>query len=307
MVPEMPVVLVHWNAPDRLLSAVSRLTASIGVAVKTIVVDSNSDPEAVDELEQKLPPDATLLRLADNRGYAGGVNAAMDAAVVGSEPVFAVAAHDVLVTPDTLRILRSKMLEHPDFGVLGPVFWDPDFTQQESAGGRFAGTAGGPLVPAREVEGLGERDVVDVDFASGAILVIRKACFDQVGGFDDGLFAYWEDVDFCLSARRHGWRVGVVPAAAAAECGYSARLRTHAYLIARNHILVMRKHAGTAMVWATVARVLARAARAFGGSVIPLRTRDRRRRSRDFAMGRLLGALDGVRGRSGPPRAEVVR
>jgi N-acetylglucosaminyl-diphospho-decaprenol L-rhamnosyltransferase len=55
----------------------------------------------------------------------------------------------------------------------------------------------------------------DVDWVSGSCMLVRRAAFDQVGGFDPGYFMYFEELDFCLRLARAGWRVVLEPQAVA--------------------------------------------------------------------------------------------
>ena len=60
---------------------------------------------------------------------------------------------------------------------------------------------------------------VTVDWVSGASMMIRRAAFDEVGGFDERFFLYWEDADFCRRLRTGGWLTAYVPEAAVVHHG----------------------------------------------------------------------------------------
>ena len=64
----------------------------------------------------------------------------------------------------------------------------------------------------------------DVDWVSGACMLIRRAAFEAVGGFDERYFLYWEDADLCRRLRARGHEIRYVPAAAAVHVvGTSSR------------------------------------------------------------------------------------
>ena len=131
-------------------------------------------------------------------------------------------------------------------------------------------------------------------------MAVRAACARSVGGFDDRLFAYWEDVDLCLRAADAGWRVGVVMEAAAAESGSTASPFAQSYYMARNHILLARARLGTARTLLVIAIVIGMALQAQVGAALPWRPPARRCASRAYARGRWLGARDGIASRGGP-------
>ena len=65
---------------------------------------------------------------------------------------------------------------------------------------------------------------VVVDWLSGACLLVKRAAFDDVGGFDPQYFMYWEDADLCRRLRNRGYHVRYVPDATAIhKVGQSSR------------------------------------------------------------------------------------
>ena len=304
--PPVALYVLHWNAPDRLARSIASLTASTGVELRLTVVDNGSGPEATSYLED-LPPTVGILRLPENRGYCGAANAALrahlDRAARSGESapdlLVAVAAHDVVVRPDTLARLADAARAQPRYGVLGPAHHGRDVDGPvDWIGGRFRGAAGAPFAPPPP--NLDPGGVVDVDWVPGLLMVFRGACLKDAGLFDEQLFAYWEDVDLCLRARRAGWGVGVVPAAAAADQGYSASFSNQSYYVARNHLLVVEKHLGRRRRNLAAGRVAWRTLTAYAGSMVPTRSAGHRSRSRAYAAGRWAGLRDGLRGRGGP-------
>ena len=68
--------------------------------------------------------------------------------------------------------------------------------------------------------------IADVDWVSGAFMLIRREAFDAVGGFDEGFFLYWEDADFCRRAADRGWKTLYAPVAEVVHL--TARASRHA-------------------------------------------------------------------------------
>jgi N-acetylglucosaminyl-diphospho-decaprenol L-rhamnosyltransferase len=80
----------------------------------------------------------------------------------------------------------------------------------------------------------------DVDWVSGAIVFLRRAAVDSVGGWDERYFMYMEDVDLCWRLRRLGWRVAYDPAGTALHVqGASTATRPYR-MIVEHHRSVFR-------------------------------------------------------------------
>lgn len=294
------VYVIHWRAVDRLRAAVESLQRSTDVELDLVVVDNASGAEAVASIRAHLGAVA-VLETGSNLGYAGAANLALGDARDRAVDAVVLAAHDVLVEPATMAHLLDALDASPEHGIVGPAHWDPQFDHVESLGGRYTPWAGGPLVTPSAAPPPDTNGIIDATFISGALMVLRPSLLREIDGMDARLFAYWEDVDLCLQARALGHRVGVVPQARAAETGYVAAHRTHAYLIARNHLLVTRRHRSRFALLMAATGVGARALRALLGASLPTRAPSRRKASQAFAAGRWQGLLDGVADRGGPP------
>jgi GT2 family glycosyltransferase len=155
----------------------------------------------------------------------------------------------------------GRLDRHPDVGVVGPRITNLDGTVQASAR-RFpdfttaiAGRSSwltrvlprNPLsrhnLPALDVQ---SGEPVDVDWVSGACMMVRRAAFDQVGGMDEGFFLYWEDADFCRRLEDAGWRTTYWPAVSVLHAGAgSSRYAIDASLVAfhQSACRLYRKHA----------------------------------------------------------------
>jgi len=158
-----------------------------------------------------------------NGGFAAGNNAAIRPAIESAEPPDYV----LLLNPDTvvregaLSVLVAFMERHETVGIAGSRLEDPDGTPQCS-GFRFPGI-GSEFLGSLKLDGVLKRfprcviapPVSDVecetDWVAGASMIIRREVFDAVGLMDEGYFMYFEELDFCLAARRAGWTCWYVP------------------------------------------------------------------------------------------------
>jgi len=191
VVPVVPVVLVHYRAPEWIAQSVGTLLASRDAEVAVTVVNNGGDVSS-------LPDTVRVLTPGSNTGYAGGMNVGLREWLAGAEPYCLVGAHDLQVEPDTVRRLVDAAEAAPEFGIVAPWF-----------------------VPrVARVNELGEHNgLVEFEWVSGSGFLLRRACAQQVGLFDEDFGSYTEDHELCLRARAGGWRVGAVRHAIATTNG----------------------------------------------------------------------------------------
>jgi N-acetylglucosaminyl-diphospho-decaprenol L-rhamnosyltransferase len=241
--PRVSVVIVNYRSYPELrecLSSLERCTA----AVRTIVVDQQSDPAAAAGIAERFPQ-VVLVPVERNTGFAAGVNrGARDART----PYLLLLNPDAIAEPDLCEWLSDWLDAHPDVGIAGPRLQNEDGSVQASAR-RFpdcttviAGRSSwltrvlpGNRLSRRNLPGrdASAREPVDVDWVSGACMMIRRAAFEAIGGMDEGFFLYWEDADFCRRAARAGWRTVYCPIIGARHAGgRSSRHAADASLLA---------------------------------------------------------------------------
>ena len=217
-VTDLSVIVVNWNT-CRLLEAclqsveVTRET----LAVDVIVVDNGSTDGSVELVRTRFPL-VELIANASNRGFAAANNQAVERA--RGRYLFLLNS-DAEVEAAALRTLVVYADDHRQAGVIGPKLLNPDGTLQPS-GAKFptpastvASLLGLQRLTGRPRYGT-KRDYdrpAEVDEVSGAAMLIRREVIRQVGGLDEGFAWGYEDVDFCLRAKRAGWQVHYVPAA----------------------------------------------------------------------------------------------
>jgi GT2 family glycosyltransferase len=225
------VVLAHGDEPW-LSECVEALLASCGVDLEVVVVDN--DARAADLARMTPDPAVRLLRPGRNTGFAGGCN--LGAAAL-SAPFVALVNSDCLVAPDTLRRLAD---EAADPG-RGPVMASIRFADRPA----ILNSAGNPVhvLGTCWAGGIEERETrtepFDVPAASGACLVLRRAVWDALGGFDEEYFAYLEDTELSLRCWRRGLSARCVPLAVARHHYEFSRNPRKMYLLERNRLILL--------------------------------------------------------------------
>jgi hypothetical protein len=225
------VSIVTWQAADLTIDCLRSVAPEIADLPDTrvIVVDNDSKDGAADKVERAIHDNgwsdwAEFRRAPGNNGFAAGNNVAIRQALRGDEPAEYVLLlnPDTIVRPGAFRILVRFMEEHPEVGIAGGRSENPDATPQLCCF-RFPSMLSelALYLNLGIVDRLLERHLTRVgipeeprpiDWVSGALMIIRREVFEDVGLMDEGYFLYYEETDFTLQARRAGWPCWHIPA-----------------------------------------------------------------------------------------------
>lgn len=219
----LPVVTVTYSPGWHLDRFLASLSLATDRPVQVVMADNGSTDGAPQEAVQRYP-DAQLFETGANLGYGGAVNSAVARLGDRDSEFLIVANPDVQWGPGSIDALLEAAARWPHAATLGPLIREPDGSVYPSArhlpslirGGMHAVV--GPIWPnnpwsrAYRQERL-EPSERPVGWLSGACLLVRRAAFDQIGGFDERYFLYMEDVDLGDRLGRAGWLNVYVPSA----------------------------------------------------------------------------------------------
>lgn len=208
------VVVTHGPDPD-----LDACLAALTQQVERVVVVANVPGTPAS------PPDGgALLENPRPLGFAANANRGVRAT---SADYVVVSNPDAVAAPGAVAELVAFAESHPRAGILGPEMSYPDGRWQPSR--RRFPTVGGTIVrrtplrllfpPQRHQRGhyqLDERPTqpTPADWLLGGFLLLRRAAFDELGGFDEGYRLYGEDIDLAYRAAQAGWERWLVPSAA---------------------------------------------------------------------------------------------
>ncbi len=221
------IVVAHGSRADVLecLRAALDDAARSGLAAEAVVVDNDSRDGTPDAVAAGFPAVRVLANRV-NAGYARAVNQGLAAT---RAPFALILNPDCLVRPGALGALLGHARARPRVALVGPQLRGPDGALELSARS-FPGPPAllfhrGSLLTRLFPRNRWSRDYLlgdwdhatarDVDWLSGACLLVRREAVAEVGGMDEGFFLFHEDVDWCLRMRRAGWIVAYEPAAVA--------------------------------------------------------------------------------------------
>ncbi|MEO8601000.1 MAG: glycosyltransferase [bacterium] len=265
------IIVLNWNRPDETIDCLESLQRADLRGARVMVVDNGSSDDSVARLRARYP-DQHVLALPENRGYAGGNNAGIRAALDAGADAVLLLNNDAAVAPDFLPPLLWTMNSHARVAAVASAIVRQGYETLDVAWLDIY--FGHGLVHRRGVNALpgeGFSDRREVEVAVGCSLLLSGEALRAIGPFDDAYFAYHEEVDWCYRARQAGWQVHYQPysrvihggsksTAALAEPLQGERAESSAdqlpnalplswnpirtYLGARNAVRFVRKHGG---------------------------------------------------------------
>jgi GT2 family glycosyltransferase/glycosyltransferase involved in cell wall biosynthesis len=210
--PDVSVIILNLNKSLLTLQCVVEVLGTRGpLAIEVVVVDNGSRADDFAQLTRYLPAGVKLVRLSTNRYFGEGNNIGVEASN-GRHLLFL--NNDAFVGSTTIATLLDAVARNPDAGAAGPKFVYPDGRLQECGG--FVSSCGTVTQRGKYLDDGPKRyaRMEPVEYISAACLLIPRALFDDVGGFDliwDPV--YYEDVDLCLKLSLLGKRIYYCPAA----------------------------------------------------------------------------------------------
>lgn len=204
------VVILNWNGIELLKQFLPDVIKFSPEA--TVYIADNASTDASVQYVKENFPQAKVIQNQINGGYAKGYN---DALSTLSEDLFVLLNSDVQVTPYWLEPIISIFKNEPDVAVVQPKILDfkkPDYFEYAGAAGGFIDQFGYPYCRGRIFDSIEKDegqydDEVDIFWASGACLAIRKAKFYEAGSLDEDYFAHQEEIDLCWRLHNLGYRI----------------------------------------------------------------------------------------------------
>ena len=199
--PTLSIVIVSYNTRDLLDQCLKSVAEQTQVDHEVIVVD-NASKDGTAPLVAERHPNVRLVANSANLGFPSANNQGLK---------IASGRYRVLLNPDTLLIDRTldRMVEyldaHPDVGVIGAEMVGPDGNLRRYE--TWYPTLLSYLANSMMLRIWGGRGTREVEYVSGACLMIRQETMQQIGLLDENIFMYAEDTDWCMRAKRAGWKI----------------------------------------------------------------------------------------------------
>jgi GT2 family glycosyltransferase len=280
---DVSILIVTYRCREAARECLASVYSGTAGLVREVVVVDNASHDGTVEMVRTEFPQARLIAIDENVGFAAGVNLAAEAAA---------GEYLLLLNPDTIvhhgavHNLVAFARQRPEHGLYGGRTLRPDGTldpgscyAQPTLWSLFCFATmltvafKGSRIFDPELLGRWQRDSVrEVGIITGSLLLAPRRVWQQLGGFDSRFFMYAEDADLTLRAIHAGYRPAITPDAEITHAvGVSSTQPDRLILLFQGKVTLLRKHwrsprreAGVALVLlgvgvrAVVARLLAR-------------------------------------------------
>jgi len=237
--PQVVVVIPHLDRLDDTAACCRSLAQQTCPPRLVVIVDNASTAHTEQELAAACPQ-ARVLRLNTNRGFAGGVNIGLrEALSLEGIAYLWVLNNDTVCPPDTLSKLLATAESNAKIGLVGSPLLEGSSTSERKivpAGRKLVGPCSIPrALPQGQVP----------SYLTGASLLIRRELLEDIGLFDEGFFFFFEDADLSHRAAEQNWQLAIAEEALVEHHG-SATIRRLGERQARHyragHVRYLRKH-----------------------------------------------------------------
>ena len=256
--PRVGVVTVAFRSNSVLKKLLASLAGASREPLSVVVVDNfPGDDESAAPIAHRFG--ATYVARPENPGYGAAINAGVRLLPKSIKWVV-ICNPDLEYKAGTIDALLAEASTDPTIGSVGPLVRNPDGSPYASARripslrtgvghAIFANVwPANPWTRTYRHEHRPEFGTRDAGWLSGACLLVRRSAFEEVGGFDEGYFMYFEDVDLGYRLGKAGWRNVYVPGAEVVHIGGHAT-KAHSKIMIRAHHdsarrFVRRKYSG---------------------------------------------------------------
>ena len=250
MAKRVAVIILNWNGEKLLREflplVVKNTNADLG---RVVVVDNHSTDGSWICLEQEFP-DVERVLFEENFGFAGGYNRAIE--MIEVEYVVLLNS-DVEVAPGWLEPLVAVLDRDEKVAAVQPkilAYRDKNKFEYAGAAGGYIDYLGFPFCRGRVMDTTEQDygqydDEVDVFWATGASLCIRRDVYRVAGGLDEAFFAHMEEIDLCWRLKNGGYTLKVVPSSVVYHLGGGSLPMNHPrklFLNYRNNLLMLHKN-----------------------------------------------------------------
>jgi len=256
---KIAIIVLNYNGLENTIDCLNSLKKieTDDHIVEITVVDNNSQDGSQDALSKL--KDIHLIPNSQNLGYSGGNNTGISDALKRKADLILILNNDTIVDKEILIHLVKKT---KSADIISPkIYFNPGFEfhkerYQKSELGRVIWYAGGKIdweniignhIGVDEIDRGQFNKSAEVDFATGAAMFVERGVFEKIGLFDEKYFLYLEDMDFCVRAKKAGFKIMYEPKAiiwhknAQSVQGSGSSLQD--YFITRNRLLFAFKFA----------------------------------------------------------------
>jgi len=229
----LSIIIISYNTKELLEQCINSIIKSLmnseskhqasSVSYEIIVVDNNSKDDSV-KFVNSLIRNKLAIKLIENKENVGFAKANNQGIKIAKGEYIMLLNSDTIVQNNALEILVDYLEENPDIAVLGPKLLNADQTSQPSVGNFPSLPVVANMlffehfVPNRFVR-WSPKTTRAVDWVMGAALMSRREIFNKIGGLDENIFMYMEELEWCYRIKKNGYKIYFYPQAKIVHLG----------------------------------------------------------------------------------------
>ena len=245
---KVAIIVVNWKKYDITSSCIESILNSTNSNFKIILVDNESDNKKVKNFKYK--NEIEIIQNKKNEGFSKANNIGIDYALKNNFDYTILINNDTIVERNLIEVLL-KTAQAKNFSVVQPLILKYSGKEIWNAGGRINYFFGNFITRKKVGNSLNSSHEL-TEWLTGCCCLFKTKIFKEIGKLDESFFAYYEDVDFSLRLKKHGYKIGFTSKThvyhyesfSSISNNYKGgKLSPYIhYLNIRNHILILKKH-----------------------------------------------------------------
>ena len=245
---KVAVIVVNWKKYDITSSCIESILNSTNSNFKIILVDNESDNKKVKNFKYR--NEIKIIQNKKNEGFSKANNIGIDYALKNNYDYTILINNDTIVEKNLIEVLL-KTAQAKNFSVVQPLILKYSGKEIWNAGGRINYFFGNFITRKKVGNSLNSSHEL-TEWLTGCCCLFKTKIFKEIGKLDESFFAYYEDVDFSLRLKKHGYKIGFTSKthvyhyesfSSISNNSKGGKLSPYIhYLNIRNHILILKKH-----------------------------------------------------------------
>ena len=195
------IIIIHRNGLDRLRSTLDSVVNASDSHDEILIVDNASTDNSISQIS-KIYPKIQIIRNKFNLGYGHAANQGINS---GKGKYYLICNNDIVLPLNIFKDLEELFIKEPKAGIISG--------QQTNLDGIEIRTTAMLPTYLIEFDGIGKDrskdpiNISEVGILRGACLASRRQMVEEIGGFDEDFFFYFEDTEWCMRLRNKGWKI----------------------------------------------------------------------------------------------------
>ncbi len=207
-------IIVNYNGDDKVIDTIKSIYKFVTFNFEIIVFDNSSTDGSPQKLKDEFGENDNFRVILSDKNL--GFGKANNRAVKYSKGKYIILFNnDAYLLDGSLNKMIEYYIENDFKGILAPMILNPDSTIQKSWGkyqsilNEILDKYGEKTSIKNFLKKAKKSKIIDAPWVAGTCFIVKKSIYEELNGFDEGFFMYFEDSDFSKRAKEKGYRVAI--------------------------------------------------------------------------------------------------